>query len=121
MRIYNLDAIIRIEIKDKSKHNYLVFEPSKSGIFGFFKTEEGFYHTHSVLNSTCYSKNELITKGYNGSKLLVDENNIVYYAPSVIIKFFDGHKEIKEFDTFEEANKWGRDIANKSISNQLID
>lgn len=107
--IFNLEALVSIEIRDKKLCAYLDYRPFKKSFWG--NTREGFYDN---IENAHYSKEEIEKGNFCGVKLLVEGNN-VFYFPCVNTYFADGSKYNKEFDTFEQANQYGRDLQNRSF------
>jgi hypothetical protein len=112
-RIYNLDAIESIKIRDKRTSTNLEYKPFKKRFWG--NRPEGFYAKHDL---TTYTKEDLETGKYWGENLLVIDN-IVYRRPYVEITFVSGQTYTKIFDTNKEALEYGNDISTKSITNPL--
>ncbi len=47
------------------------------------------------------------------------ENNILYYKPSVTLRFTDGSESIQYFPNFAMANKFGHELASKYFTSKL--
>lgn len=115
--IFNIEALVCVEIHDKRKCNYFTWLPEKK--FLFSKREEGFYDSPS---SYPCSKEYLESGKYLGAgvKFLV-EDKTVYYKPYVRLSFAGRKSAITEFATYELAHEYGMKMANRGIAVQLID
>jgi hypothetical protein len=121
INIYNLDQIVKIQIKDKEICPYVNYQNEQRNMFGKVTSIAGFYPIDAHFTTTeIYTAEQLECGDYNDIELIV-ENNIVYYLPFVKIYFTSGNSEIKEFRKFDDAKSWAEEISEKSIKNKLID
>jgi len=111
--VFNLEALVCVEIRDKRQCGYLKYRPFKKSFWG--NTEEGFY---SGMSSFPYTKEEIEQGKFLDTPLLVIEKAI-YYHPYVRLTFAGGKGKCREFSTYEEALQWGTAMANKGINVKL--
>jgi len=110
--VFNLEALVSVEIKDKKECRYLVYEPFKKSFWG--NTKEGFY----FYGEACYTKEEIEKGKFCDTKLQVEDKK-VFYKPYVRLTFAGGKISITEFPKYEAAVTWGTEMANKGINIKL--
>lgn len=117
--ILNLQALVSVTIKDKRQEKHLVYQEFKSKKRFWQKdTEEGFaYHFVGEISSVYSTKDIRAGKWYETKLLVIDKK--AYYKPNVQLCFFDKNKYYREFDTYEEAVKWGTDQAAAGMNVKL--
>jgi len=111
--IFNLEALVCVEVVNKKRCVYLKYARQSKFIFVF--TEEGFY---DLFGSGPYSKEEVEQGKYHNTRLLVFQNE-VYYKPYVKLTFAGGKEKVKEFSNYEDAKKYGEEMAEKYITQKL--
>lgn len=114
--IYNGETIIKIVVRDKRETSRLEYKPFKKRFWGKNK-EAGFYGT--TFSEGPFTKEDLesgkVEFYYSESMKFIVEDNKAYLFPEVTICYADEHTFTKKFDTFEEAEKWAKEIIDKSI------
>lgn len=115
VKIFNLEQLVEVRIVDKEESEYLSYKPFKKSFWG--NTKEGFY---DIINNNYYSKEDLENGKHMDINYIV-ENNRVYYNPYIKLIFANPKSgKVKEFNTYEEALIWGKEVASKGIKVQLI-
>lgn len=110
--IFNLDALVKVEIEDKKVCRRFEYQPYRK--FWFWTQDEMFICP--FIGS--YTRDYLRDNTVEGIKFLVEGDN-VYYRPNVTLTFAGKASVNKSFDTYEEAEAWGKEQADKNISAQL--
>lgn len=112
-KIFNLDALVKVEIMDKKQCTYFTYQPYKK--YWFWEQKEMFY----MMFNDCYTPDYLREKGIEGIKFIV-EGDKVFYRPEVTLTFAGKASVSKSFDTYQQALEWGKEQADKNISTQLV-
>jgi hypothetical protein len=120
INIYNLDEVVKIEIKDKIVCNELYYRNTTKNWWGKIKPAGFYYRDLLDEEHGPFTQEELRRGDFEDIEILV-ENNIPYFLPKVKFYFTNGKTEVKRFNTFEEAKSWGTEMSSKSMKNQLID
>lgn len=113
--IFNLEAIVSIEIVDKKQDRHYKYHPYKNTFWE--KTEEGFYGSFLPFISIKEARSGnmpfdflFVSDMYNGNKL--------FYKPYVQLNFCDGSGKCQTFNTYDEALNYGNEMA-KNIKLKL--
>lgn len=118
-KIFNLNALVSVLIKDKYRCYDIIYKSYKKGLFR--NRKEGFYYSDCLYSdANLLLKKDIeggTTKGiFKGFKLII-EGNIVYYKPYVQLSFSSGeNSKCKEFDTYQEALDFGNKVADEGMS-----
>jgi len=109
-KIFDLSKLVSISIKGKV-NTWGYFYHKKSTNWYGKEIKEGFYYYGEFQGSSV----EIVS---NNNKLMV-EDNVLYYKPSVTLKFVDGSETVKYFQNFAMANKFGHELASKHFTSKL--
>ena len=120
--IYNLHALVCVDIRDKKKiTNFVWKENPIINIFSrplkfIFKRvmPTGFYWDDTLWTQEQIEKSDI----FNHSKMLFIDN-CVYYQPYVKLHFSDGQKHVTEFSSYDEALAWGNKQAGLGMDVKL--
>lgn len=137
-KVYNIEQIVSIVTCDKKKIDILLYkEEQRIGKFKSFWNNypshmpSGFYMDTGYGDYTCYigTAEELkigiknigiFNSVFNDINILV-EDNIAYYKPCVEIKYSNGEVYKKEYDTYDEALKFGTELENQLTKTLTIE
>lgn len=108
-KIFNLEELLKIEIHNKENANFKWKEYKK---YWFCPDRQAAFYSTFYGNDKAYSKEDLEKGAYYGSKLLVEDKK-VYYRHYVKLIFANPEANYvkQDFETYEEAKKWGEKIA----------
>jgi len=116
MIIFNLDLLVEVKIRDKEESSSISYYPFKKSFWG--NRKEGFYSFYE--SSYLISKEDLESGKFNNTRYIIEDNK-AYIRPNVTLYFAGKRSLIKEFNTIEEALKFGMEQSNSIIgSKQLI-
>lgn len=111
----NKEAIKKINVLDKSPNKWYYKLINKKGdwYFSFRKLKKEYYDENIYqakgIGSLVYKESELIDAGN------VIENNEIFIAPRVVIHYIDDTADVKYFKTFEEAEKYYKELQEKLL------
>lgn len=117
MKIFNLAALVSVEIRDREETQNFKYKPASNGTFWTKGLSGGFYFPFDIQNP--YSAEDLRNGKFEGMSLIVEGRN-VYLKPYVKLCFANKQFYTKTFDTYEEAKAWGIEQADKGMDVQLI-
>lgn len=113
-QIFNMDTLVSVEIHDKQECGYFSYQPYKK--HWLWGTQiEGFWL--AGMNSL-WEPDYLRAGKFENIKFIVEDNK-VYYLPYVTLKFVGLATKIQEFDTYEEAKRWGEAQVNTYIKQHV--
>jgi hypothetical protein len=126
--IFNLEALVSIEIFDKMLFGRIEHVKAKKHRFFSFLDEEEKYYLRDLFIGHYLSEEEITSGVYpnkskdfilQGIPLLVKDKN-VYQRPYVKSTFVSSKVTIKYFNEFEDALDYGTKQANQNIQSQLV-
>lgn len=116
MKIYNLDQLVSVTVKDKELISDIVYQPHRH--FRFWKDEPAGFYYRTYSEYAIYTKEELEQGKWERTKLLVIDN-LVYFKPFVMLTYSNDEKHFVKFETVEEANEYAMEIT-KDIKHKII-
>lgn len=114
--LFNLEALVAVDIVDKKVCGYIEWRPFKASFWG--DQQEGYYTTASFTNYIIGTEKEieegLLGGVFKGLKFII-ENKKVYYLPYVKLTFAGDRTSIREFKEYGWAAEFGKIIADTHI------
>lgn len=108
--IFNAHTLVSVKIEDRREdYRYYYVEYKKGGFLRHF-IKQGWRH---IFDNDYWTEDDIINEGR------IIENNKVYYKPYTLLTFTNGQTYRKEFNTYEEALKWGNEQAKTGIQVRL--
>ena len=102
MNKYNLDKLIKIEYRDVRKSDWYIYKNEKK-LLGFVIRKAGYYV--EGYGSLLYQEDL--------DNYFLGENGEVFEYPNVVLRFQEGHKQVRHFFTFEDCLNFVNIITSK--------